>query len=188
MGVWNSHTSVGNILGSLIAGVFVSSEWGMSFIVPGLIIASMGILCFFFLVESQFTVCCIYVVCLVVDKVKSSSCLIVSSLFLRTWRCKLHSSSASCELWKTHFVSWSTRNMSARAHTLVFVCQSVQESSEEEPLLQNSSHVDRTINGVISTEPAEIVEENTEAISFCGALSIPVSVTVLLMCDDEWLV
>ncbi|CAB1316670.1 unnamed protein product [Coregonus sp. 'balchen'] len=34
MGVWNSHTSVGNILGSLIAGVFVSSAWGMSFIVP----------------------------------------------------------------------------------------------------------------------------------------------------------
>lgn len=54
MGVWNSHTSVGNILGSLIAGVFVSSAWGMSFIVPGIIIASCGILCFFFLVESQF--------------------------------------------------------------------------------------------------------------------------------------
>lgn len=54
MGVWNSHTSVGNILGSLIAGVYVSSDWGMSFIVPGLIIASTGILCFFFLVESQF--------------------------------------------------------------------------------------------------------------------------------------
>uniref|UniRef100_A0A4W6DI77 Glucose-6-phosphate exchanger SLC37A2 n=1 Tax=Lates calcarifer TaxID=8187 RepID=A0A4W6DI77_LATCA len=54
MGVWNSHTSVGNILGSLIAGVFVSSAWGMSFIVPGIIIASTGILCFFFLVESKF--------------------------------------------------------------------------------------------------------------------------------------
>uniref|UniRef100_A0A8C6L2D3 Glucose-6-phosphate exchanger SLC37A2 n=1 Tax=Nothobranchius furzeri TaxID=105023 RepID=A0A8C6L2D3_NOTFU len=53
MGVWNSHTSVGNILGSLIAGVFVSSAWGMSFIVPGIIIASTGILCFFFLVESH---------------------------------------------------------------------------------------------------------------------------------------
>uniref|UniRef100_A0A672ZD55 Glucose-6-phosphate exchanger SLC37A2 n=1 Tax=Sphaeramia orbicularis TaxID=375764 RepID=A0A672ZD55_9TELE len=53
MGVWNSHTSVGNILGSLIAGAFVSSAWGMSFIVPGLIIASTGILCFFFLIESE---------------------------------------------------------------------------------------------------------------------------------------
>ncbi|XP_072342850.1 glucose-6-phosphate exchanger SLC37A2 isoform X3 [Scyliorhinus torazame] len=51
MGIWNSHTSVGNILGSLIAGVFVSSAWGLSFIVPGAIIAAMGIVCFFFLVE-----------------------------------------------------------------------------------------------------------------------------------------
>ncbi|NWQ90458.1 G6PT3 protein, partial [Burhinus bistriatus] len=51
MGIWNSHTSVGNILGSLIAGVWVSSAWGLSFIVPGIIIAVMGIICFFFLVE-----------------------------------------------------------------------------------------------------------------------------------------
>ncbi|KAM9846314.1 glucose-6-phosphate exchanger SLC37A2 isoform 1-T1 [Aulostomus maculatus] len=58
MGVWNSHTSVGNILGSLIAGVYVSSAWGMSFIVPGLIIASTGILCFFFLVENPEDVNC----------------------------------------------------------------------------------------------------------------------------------
>ncbi|XP_042182898.1 glucose-6-phosphate exchanger SLC37A2-like [Oncorhynchus tshawytscha] len=58
MGVWNSHTSVGNILGSLIAGIFVSSAWGMSFIVPGIIIASTGILCFFFLVEKPEDVGC----------------------------------------------------------------------------------------------------------------------------------
>uniref|UniRef100_A0A3Q3N2I0 Glucose-6-phosphate exchanger SLC37A2 n=1 Tax=Mastacembelus armatus TaxID=205130 RepID=A0A3Q3N2I0_9TELE len=58
MGVWNSHTSVGNILGSLIAGVFVSSAWGMSFIVPGLIITFTGILCFFFLVEKPEDVNC----------------------------------------------------------------------------------------------------------------------------------
>uniref|UniRef100_A0A8C0AWA6 Glucose-6-phosphate exchanger SLC37A2 n=1 Tax=Buteo japonicus TaxID=224669 RepID=A0A8C0AWA6_9AVES len=49
MGIWNSHTSVGNILGSLIAGVWVSSAWGLSFIVPGIIIAAVGIICFFFL-------------------------------------------------------------------------------------------------------------------------------------------
>ncbi|TRZ01048.1 hypothetical protein DNTS_033664 [Danionella cerebrum] len=53
MGVWNSHTSVGNILGSLIAGYYVSSNWGLSFIVPGVIIAAMGILCFFFLIERK---------------------------------------------------------------------------------------------------------------------------------------
>uniref|UniRef100_A0A1A7Y5W0 Solute carrier family 37 (Glycerol-3-phosphate transporter), member 1 n=2 Tax=Iconisemion striatum TaxID=60296 RepID=A0A1A7Y5W0_9TELE len=51
MGLWNSHTSVGNILGSLIAGYWVSSNWGMSFIVPGLIIAVMGVVCFLFLIE-----------------------------------------------------------------------------------------------------------------------------------------
>ncbi|KAI5618598.1 glucose-6-phosphate exchanger SLC37A1 isoform X2, partial [Silurus asotus] len=51
MGLWNSHTSVGNILGSLIAAYYVSSNWGMSFIVPGIIIAVMGIICFLFLIE-----------------------------------------------------------------------------------------------------------------------------------------
>ncbi|XP_061923724.1 glucose-6-phosphate exchanger SLC37A1 isoform X2 [Entelurus aequoreus] len=51
MGIWNSHTSVGNILGSLIAGYWVSSNWGLSFIIPGLIIAVMGVVCFLFLIE-----------------------------------------------------------------------------------------------------------------------------------------
>lgn len=55
MGLWNSHTSVGNILGSLIAGYWVSSNWGLSFIVPGLIIAVMGVVCFFFLIERKFS-------------------------------------------------------------------------------------------------------------------------------------
>lgn len=54
MGLWNSHTSVGNILGSLIAGYWVSSNWGLSFIVPGLIIAVMGVVCFLFLIERKF--------------------------------------------------------------------------------------------------------------------------------------
>uniref|UniRef100_A0A4W4FIQ8 Major facilitator superfamily (MFS) profile domain-containing protein n=1 Tax=Electrophorus electricus TaxID=8005 RepID=A0A4W4FIQ8_ELEEL len=53
MGLWNSHTSVGNILGSLIAGYYVSSNWGLSFIVPGIIIAVMGIICFLFLIERE---------------------------------------------------------------------------------------------------------------------------------------
>ncbi|KAF6718224.1 Glycerol-3-phosphate transporter [Oryzias melastigma] len=51
MGVWNSHTSVGNILGSLIAAHWVSSNWGLSFIIPGLIIMAMGGVCFLFLIE-----------------------------------------------------------------------------------------------------------------------------------------
>merc|ERR1711936_244998 len=49
MGLWNSHTSLGNILGSLIAGAFAANNWGLSFAVPGLIIASIGFLIFFFL-------------------------------------------------------------------------------------------------------------------------------------------
>uniref|UniRef100_A0A8C1QMF3 Glucose-6-phosphate exchanger SLC37A1-like n=1 Tax=Cyprinus carpio TaxID=7962 RepID=A0A8C1QMF3_CYPCA len=57
MGLWNSHTSVGNILGSLIAGYYVSSNWGLSFIVPGVIIAAMGVICFLFLIERNIGVC-----------------------------------------------------------------------------------------------------------------------------------
>uniref|UniRef100_A0A665XCB1 Glucose-6-phosphate exchanger SLC37A2 n=1 Tax=Echeneis naucrates TaxID=173247 RepID=A0A665XCB1_ECHNA len=121
MGVWNSHTSVGNILGSLIAGVFVSSAWGMSFIVPGIIIASTGILCFFFLVESEF--------------------------LLITDTSTPHSTGGQ----HTHFCPGSCL--------------------QSEPLLQN--HAVNTSNGAISTEPQEVVEDHTEAISFCGALSIP---------------
>ncbi|CAG5870729.1 unnamed protein product [Menidia menidia] len=119
MGVWNSHTSVGNILGSLIAGVFVSSAWGMSFIVPGVIIASTGILCFFFLVEKPEDVNCTP---------------------------------------PQHHVSGT---------------ESEQESDETEPLLRNSANGTQTINGAISTEVPEIVEEHTEAIGFFRALCIP---------------
>uniref|UniRef100_A0A8B9Q6C0 Solute carrier family 37 member 1 n=1 Tax=Apteryx owenii TaxID=8824 RepID=A0A8B9Q6C0_APTOW len=53
MGMWNSHTSVGNILGSLIAAYWVSTCWGLSFVVPGVIIAVMGIVCFLFLIERK---------------------------------------------------------------------------------------------------------------------------------------
>jgi len=48
-GVWNSHTSLGNILGSLIAGAFVLDNWGLSFIIPSLVIGSVGFLVFLFL-------------------------------------------------------------------------------------------------------------------------------------------
>lgn len=55
MGIWNSHTSVGNILGSLIAGVWVNEHWGLSFIVPGIITAVMGVITFLFLIECEWT-------------------------------------------------------------------------------------------------------------------------------------
>ncbi|XP_038066222.1 glucose-6-phosphate exchanger SLC37A2-like isoform X2 [Patiria miniata] len=51
MGVWNTHTSLGNILGAVIAGLFVDYNWAWSFIVPGAIIALMGFVVFLFLIE-----------------------------------------------------------------------------------------------------------------------------------------
>ncbi|KFV57964.1 Glycerol-3-phosphate transporter [Gavia stellata] len=58
MGIWNSHTSVGNILGSLIAAYWVSTCWGLSFVMPGVTIAVMGIVCFLFLIEHPKDVSC----------------------------------------------------------------------------------------------------------------------------------
>lgn len=58
MGIWNSHTSVGNILGSLIAAYWVSTCWGLSFVMPGAIIAVMGIVCFLFLIEHPKDISC----------------------------------------------------------------------------------------------------------------------------------
>ncbi|KAH8857013.1 Glucose-6-phosphate exchanger SLC37A2 [Schistosoma japonicum] len=52
MGVWTAHASIGNILGSLIAGAFVEKSWGWSFIVPGLIIGFFSLPIYFFLVPS----------------------------------------------------------------------------------------------------------------------------------------
>ncbi|KAL1060884.1 hypothetical protein V6Z11_1Z062300 [Gossypium hirsutum] len=49
MGIWNAHTSVGNIAGSLIASALLSYGWGWSFVVPGLLIAFVGLLVFLFL-------------------------------------------------------------------------------------------------------------------------------------------
>uniref|UniRef100_T1ITN0 Sugar phosphate exchanger 3 n=1 Tax=Strigamia maritima TaxID=126957 RepID=T1ITN0_STRMM len=57
-GIWNAHTSVGNILGSLIAGAFVSSNWGYSFTIPGLIMGLMGFIVFLFVVVDPEDVGC----------------------------------------------------------------------------------------------------------------------------------
>ncbi|XP_027843508.1 glucose-6-phosphate exchanger SLC37A2 isoform X4 [Aphis gossypii] len=49
-GIWNSHTSIGNIIGTLLASLYVESNWGLSFIVPGIFIIASGILNYLFLV------------------------------------------------------------------------------------------------------------------------------------------
>ena len=48
-GIWNSHTSIGNIVGGLLAGYFVDTNWGLSFIVPGSIIVGFGFVIWMFL-------------------------------------------------------------------------------------------------------------------------------------------
>lgn len=49
MGIWNAHTSVGNITGSLIASAMLAYGWGWSFVVPGLLITFVGLMVFLFL-------------------------------------------------------------------------------------------------------------------------------------------
>ncbi|CAI9302318.1 unnamed protein product [Lactuca saligna] len=49
MGIWNAHTSIGNISGSLIASYFLKYGWGWSMVVPGLMITIVGLLVFLFL-------------------------------------------------------------------------------------------------------------------------------------------
>lgn len=51
-GLWNSHTNLGNILGATIAGYFVESDWGLSFIVPGVIMIVVGFILLLFLVPA----------------------------------------------------------------------------------------------------------------------------------------
>ncbi|VFQ62962.1 unnamed protein product [Cuscuta campestris] len=50
MGVWNSHTSVGNIIGSLVASSVLGFGWGWSFVLPGVFIVAMAIPVHLFLV------------------------------------------------------------------------------------------------------------------------------------------
>ncbi|XP_031277458.1 putative glycerol-3-phosphate transporter 5 isoform X3 [Pistacia vera] len=50
MGVWNSHTSIGNIIGSVVASGVLEFGWGWSFVVPGILIIFVGIFVFLFLV------------------------------------------------------------------------------------------------------------------------------------------
>ena len=49
-GVWNAHTSVGNILGSAVAAACLSWGWGWAFLIPGATLAFAGLIVWLFLV------------------------------------------------------------------------------------------------------------------------------------------
>ena len=49
-GFWNSHASLGNILGSLLAAVWVETDWSISFFVCGLVIVVGGAICLLFVI------------------------------------------------------------------------------------------------------------------------------------------
>ncbi|XXG51998.1 hypothetical protein AAC387_Pa03g0431 [Persea americana] len=50
MGVWNSHTSVGNIVGSVVASSVLEFGWGWSFVLPGIFIGLVGVLVYALLI------------------------------------------------------------------------------------------------------------------------------------------
>ncbi|KAI3711725.1 hypothetical protein L1987_70268 [Smallanthus sonchifolius] len=56
MGVWNSHTSVGNIIGSIVASSVLGFGWGWAFLLPGVIIVIMACIVFMFLVVNPETI------------------------------------------------------------------------------------------------------------------------------------
>ncbi|KAK4718379.1 hypothetical protein R3W88_016717 [Solanum pinnatisectum] len=49
MGIWNAHTSVGNITGSLVTSILLKYGWGWSMVVPGILIAFSGVVVFLLL-------------------------------------------------------------------------------------------------------------------------------------------
>jgi OPA family glycerol-3-phosphate transporter-like MFS transporter 1/2 len=49
MGIWNAHTSIGNIAGSLLAAFLLKFGWGWSFAIPSFIMAFVALVVFMFL-------------------------------------------------------------------------------------------------------------------------------------------
>ncbi|KAI7685900.1 Putative glycerol-3-phosphate transporter 3 [Sarcoptes scabiei] len=52
-GIWSLHTSLGNMLGTALAGVFVDFNWGLSYIVPGIICLICSLIIFFTLIPKE---------------------------------------------------------------------------------------------------------------------------------------
>ncbi|XP_014231183.1 glucose-6-phosphate exchanger SLC37A2 isoform X2 [Trichogramma pretiosum] len=51
-GTWNTHTSVGNILGGIIPGNYVESDWSKCFIVPAYIMSFVSVIAYLFLIPN----------------------------------------------------------------------------------------------------------------------------------------
>ncbi|XP_040441085.1 glucose-6-phosphate exchanger SLC37A1 isoform X1 [Falco naumanni] len=148
MGIWNSHTSVGNILGSLIAAYWVSTCWGLSFVMPGVIIAVMGIVCFLFLIEHP----------------KDISCSCTPSS---------HDREPSIS---TEFVvsSKTFLNGASRFRVQMTTLNAKETSKPQDPEMQ---HLLDSENCSVSLNSSTVVtgegRHGTSAISFLGALRIP---------------
>lgn len=56
MGVWNSHTSVGNIIGSMVASSVLGFGWGWAFVLPAILILFVAVIVFLFLVVNPETI------------------------------------------------------------------------------------------------------------------------------------
>ncbi|XP_075570367.1 glucose-6-phosphate exchanger SLC37A1 [Pelecanus crispus] len=149
MGIWNSHTSVGNILGSLIAAYWVSTCWGLSFVMPGVTIAVMGIVCFLFLIEHP----------------KDISCSCTPS----SHDCKPSIS--------TEFVvsSKTFLNGASRFRVQMTTLNAKETSKPQDPEMQHL--LTDCENGSVSLNCSTVVtgegRHGTSAISFLGALQIP---------------
>ena len=60
MGIWNIHTSLGNILGTIIPSFWANPTpgdpdpvWGLSFMVPAVVMGGVAMLIFFFTVVGE---------------------------------------------------------------------------------------------------------------------------------------
>ncbi|XP_025891954.1 glucose-6-phosphate exchanger SLC37A1 isoform X1 [Nothoprocta perdicaria] len=158
MGMWNSHTSVGNILGSLIAAYWVSTCWGLSFVVPGVIIAVMGVICFLFLIEHPKDISC---------SCTPSSSSKTSLNGAGRFRVQMPTLNAK-ESGKSQDYAWRQRvlNMSSYSQE---TC--LKLDPEMQHLLNDSDNC--TVSLTSGTAVLAESRQGTSAISFFGALRIP---------------
>lgn len=57
-GIWSSHSSVGNIVGTVIATKYLQPDWGLSFMIPGALMGLVAFIMFLFLVPNPTDVGC----------------------------------------------------------------------------------------------------------------------------------